>query len=205
MASSDSGTAGPGAARAGGAELDRRGHDLDEAFFGHPGAGNLADQLRQRLHEVAIREELAAASGVTDPGILDTLAGLGIRPDTLAALTLFPLIQVAWADGVMEPPEREAVLSGAVSSGIRRGGPSYELLRIWMEDRPPPEMATAWAGLIGGLRRQMDNAELERLRANLLSRARTVARAAGDILGEGSRISPEEEAALAELESAFGS
>ncbi|MGH0036678.1 MAG: hypothetical protein ACQGVK_16770 [Myxococcota bacterium] len=185
------------------AGLGRQDQAFGDAFFGHPGAGDLAEQLRQKLREVAAREELAAATGITDSRILDRLAGLGIRPDTLAALTLFPLIQVAWADGVMQERERDAILAGAVSSGIRRGGPSFELLRIWMEDRPPPEMASAWSSLIAGLRQQLDGDELEHLRSRLLDRARAVAEAAGDLLGEGTKVSPEEEAALRELELAF--
>jgi hypothetical protein len=184
-------------------DLEKSGERLRQTFFAPPECLDLAGQLRQRLQEVAAREDLCAATGITDNTILDRLTGLGIRPDTLAALTLFPLIQVAWADGVMEPREREAVLGGAVSSGIQRGGPSFELLRIWMDDRPPGEMASAWSALIAGLRQSLEPDEVDHLRTNLLDRARAVAMAAGDLLGDGSKISPEEEVALRELETAF--
>ena len=42
------------------------------------------------------------------------------------------------------------------------------------------------------------------MREKILGRARAVAEAAGGILGFGSKISPEEEVVLAELEKAFG-
>jgi hypothetical protein len=72
-----------------------------------------------------------------------------------------------------------------------------------MDDRPPGEMASAWSALIAGLRQSLEPDEVDHLRTNLLDRARAVAMAAGDLLGDGSKISPEEEVALRELETAF--
>jgi len=194
---------GAGGTRGDSPGLDARGHAFEQAFFRHAREADLVEQLRLRLREVAAREELSAASGITDEPILDRLAGLGVRAETLAALTLYPLIQVAWADGVMEDREREAILASAAASGLRRDGASFALLRIWTEDRPPPEMTKAFEDLVAGLRQELRPEELARLRRKLLDWARAVAEAAGDLLGNGSRISPEEEAALAALESAF--
>ena len=43
------------------------------------------------------------------------LVEIGIRSDTLAALCLIPLVEVAWADGRLDPPEREALLAAAAA------------------------------------------------------------------------------------------
>jgi len=61
--------------------------------------------------------KLAEASGLTDIDLVDRLVGLGIRASTLAALTLVPLIEVAWADDRMEAKERDAILAAAAATG----------------------------------------------------------------------------------------
>ena len=60
---------------------------------------------------------LGRATGIDDPYLLARLAELGIRPETLAALTLIPLIETAWADGVMA---RERARRGAARRGHER-------------------------------------------------------------------------------------
>jgi len=176
---------------------------LGSSFYdAHPDA-DLVTNLRLALREESARRELEEATGIGDREVLAKLAGLGIRADTLAALTLIPLIQVAWADGVMDEKEREAILAGAVSTGIPVGSPSHTLLRIWVEDRPPVDMQKAWADFITALRSQLDGGESARLGEKILSRARSVAEAAGDLLGHGSMVSPEEEAVLRQLGAAF--
>lgn len=182
--------------------LPARGRALDQAFFRRDSKA-FVERLRARLKEEAAKEDLAAATGIDDAALLGRLAGLGIRADTLAALTLVPLIRVAWADGVMEERERRAVLHGAVSTGLHAGTPSYALLEIWTEDPPPPDLARLWREFIQALCRELSPDERLTLRDKLLSRARDVAQAAGDLLRDGSMVSPEEEAVLLELGEAF--
>lgn len=183
--------------------LDDRARTLDTAFYREPRNGDLVDQLRIRLQEEAAKDDLACASGIQDDALLSRLTSLGIRVDTLAALTLIPLIEVAWADGVMEAKEREAILRGAASSGIRPQSPSYGLLEIWTLDRPASELGKGWREFASALSKELEPDEVSRLRENLMSRARAVAEAAGDLLGHGSMISPEEESVLEDLERAF--
>ncbi len=183
--------------------LKGRKQALDDAFFGDKGESSLIEQLRIRLNEEAAKEDLADASAIHDEEVLARLASLGIRADTLAALTLIPLLRVAWADGVMEDKEKQAVLSGAVTAGVRRGSPSHQLLEIWLVDRPPPDLVKAWTEFIGCLCRELDEVEREQLREKILMRSRSVAEAAGDLLRDNSMVSPEEEAMLEELERAF--
>jgi hypothetical protein len=182
--------------------LKDRQRALDDAFFREDTEEYRALLALRREEEHAI-EDLSAASGISDEGVLRKLAGLGIRAETLAALTLIPLIDVAWADGKMDAREREAILSGAESTGIARESPSYGLLRIWTADRPAPDLVEAWREFMAVLCRELSDAQVDHLRCNILDRAREVAEAAGGLLGLGTKVSEEEQAALSSLADAF--
>lgn len=182
--------------------LSDRGRALEEAFFAQQN-----EALRQRLRAAgdaaAQRQAFAAASGITDDAVLDKLIGLGIGAETLAALSLVPLVLVAWADGSIDAKERGAVLSGAEAVGIDRKHPSRELLEGWLAKRPPAELAATWKGYIHAVSPTMDAAARDVLRRDLLGRARSVAEATGGVLGLGRRVSDTEEAVLRDLEAAF--
>lgn len=185
--------------------MQERGRALEEAFFQKQHEQQLA-RLRLQQEQEEAREALAAASGIhDDPELLDRLAGLGIRAETLAALTLIPLVEVAWADGKMEAREREAILRGAESSGIAPGSPSHGLLEIWTQDRPAPELLASWERYIAALSAELSADQKWHLEERIVGRARAVAEAAGGFLGLGSKVSAEEEAMLSRLEKAFGS
>ena len=182
--------------------LREREQALSDVFF-----QGVAEELRTRLElrsaEEAARGALAEATGIDDPSVLAELAGLGIRVDTLAALTLIPLIDVAWADGVMDERERRAVLAAAAATGSEPGSTSYRLLEIWTTDQPPPDMTKAWQLFIQALCGKLERDASARLARNLLGRAREVAAAAGSRLERKPHVSPEEEACLRALAEAF--
>jgi tellurite resistance protein len=185
-------------------KLQERARTLEEAFFKKEHE-RLLEKMRLKQEQEEAREALSEASGITDADLLQRLAALGIRPETLAALTLIPLVEVAWADGKMEAREREAVLRGAESSGIAEGTPSYGLLEIWTQDPPAPELMSSWKDYIRGLCAELSADQKWHLEEKILGRARAVAEAAGGFLGLGAKISSEEEAVLRDLEKAFGS
>ncbi len=182
--------------------LKDRQHALEDAFY-REDTETYRDQLKLGREEESALADLAAASDISDEAVLRRLAGLGIRADTLAALTLIPLIEVAWADGRMDAKEREAILCGAESTGIPRESPSHGLLRLWIEDQPAPDLVDAWSDFIGALCREFSDEETDRLRCNILGCAREVAEAAGGFLGLGPKVSKEEEAVLESLARAF--
>jgi hypothetical protein len=184
--------------------LKRRGRALEEAFF-RDQAEEYREHLRIRHEEESAREALMGASGIEDATLISRIAGLGIRAETLAALTLIPLVEVAWADGKMEEKEKQAVLEGAESTGIEKDSPSHGLLRIWLEDRPAPDLTQLWREFIAALCKELSGEERNQLADNVLGRARAVAEAAGGVLGLGSKVSGEEAAVLSELERTFGS
>src|ERR687891_288917 len=76
---------------------DRR-KALEEEFFAKQNQ-QLLRQLRETTAVRTQKEALAAALGITDDDVLEHLMALGLSSETLAALSLVPLVEVAWAEG----------------------------------------------------------------------------------------------------------
>ena len=179
--------------------LRERGKSLEDEFFRREDKRLLARLQELRAAELN-REALAKASGITKPDVLERLLQLGIQAHTLAALSIVPLVEVAWADGALDAKERRTVLEHAVAAGITSGSAAYALLEAWLEHRPNRQLHDAWKLLVLAIREQIGPDEAARLKAEILDRARGVARASGGVLGMGSKISSAEAGVLTELE-----
>jgi hypothetical protein len=180
---------------------DRR-KALEEEFFAKHNR-QLLQQFRETTTAKAKREALAAASGITDAAVLEQLAAVDLSTETVAALSLVPLIEVAWADGRLDDKERSALLAAAEQAGLSKDSASYQLLEEWLRERPSPQVLAAWKAYVAELSRTLDDQAKQALKQDLLGRARVVAEAAGGFLGLGNRISSAEQAVLTELEQAF--
>lgn len=179
--------------------LRDRGRSLEDEFFRREDK-RLIEQLAALRAAEATREALGQASGITAPAVLDKLIELGIRAETVAALSIVPLVEVAWADGAMDAKERQAILERA---GVRPDSTAGALLASWLERRPEPNLVTAWTLLVQAMAEQLGPDEAAHVKTGLLERARAVAATAGGIFGVGSKISTAEAATLAKLEAAF--
>jgi len=182
--------------------LGDRKQALEESFFAKQNA-KLLEELRKKESRKATKESLSEISGITSDDVLDKLCELGIEADTWAAVSVAPLVEVAWADGKVEDAEREAVLSAAESNGIASSSPSYLLLENWLAHRPDGRLLEVWGAFIVALCSHMDESGRRELESQVLGRARRVAEAAGGFLGLGHRVSAEEEVVLTELSKAF--
>ena len=78
--------------------LGERGKALEDEFFRKENERLIA-KLRELKAKEATREELSRISGITNTAILDRLIQPGIHAETLVALSIVPLAEVAWADG----------------------------------------------------------------------------------------------------------
>ena len=185
-----------------GGALDPHQDELGDAFFTGDAQAH-REHLQLAMEEEAARGRIAEATGIHDPAVLAELAGLGIRVETLSALTLIPLIQVAWADGEMDERERGAILEAAAVIGLETDSTSYRLLEIWTLEQPPPDLLNAWKSFVDALQQQLEGGEAEKLAKNLLERAERVAKAAGDALDRSPHVSQVEQAVLDELRGAF--
>jgi hypothetical protein len=174
---------------------------LEEAFFRRENEKQLAD-LRAELTAKKSKEELRTASGITDEAALDRLVALGVSGQTLAALSLVPLIHVAWADGKMDEREREAVLVAATGKGIESGSATYKLLDGWLRQKPDAFLFDAWRAYIKELSSSLVPGQRGLLKSQILAFAQTIAESAGGFLGMKS-VSAAEKTALEQIEAAF--
>ena len=175
---------------------------LEESFFAKENA-RLLERMKAEKAGKASSEGLAEISGIRDEALLDKLVALNIEIDTWAAVSLVPLVEVAWADGKIDDRERRAVLTAAEANGLLPGSPSYELLESWLARRPDARLLAVWGEYIVDLCANLGGGEKAAVKEKVIGRAREVALAAGGFLGLGSKISAEEEVILAELEKAF--
>jgi hypothetical protein len=151
---------------------------------------------------MAAIEGLARASGLDDQELLGRLVDLGIDARSWTALSLVPLVEVAWADGSIDAKERAAILAAASEHGLHRTAPGHVLLESFLHKRPEATLFASWGGYMTELAAQLSPAERESVRAQIVDRARKVAAAAGGILGIGA-ISDAEKRVLAALERPF--
>jgi tellurite resistance protein len=179
---------------------DRR-KALEEEFFRKQDA-KLVEALRVAQEKKALRDVLAQTGSKISDSVIDTLFEHGVTPRALAALALIPLVIVAWADGSIEPKEKSAVLQAATSMGVATDGPGYALLQSWLDHKPPAKLLEAWETYAVTLARTLSPADRDNMKADVIGRARDIAKAAGGFLGI-AKISAAEEQALQRLAQAF--
>lgn len=184
-------------------ELKERGKALEDQFFQKEEAQKL-HALRDKQEREERIDALRTASGMDDLDVLGKLVDIGISPTTIAAMSLAPLIEVAWADGSMDDRERQAILQGAQGKGIEDNSPALELLEGWLAKRPGPELFRAWKAYIESLSSELTAEQLKILKRQVVDRARGVAESAGGFLfGTFGRVSAEEKAVIEKLEAVF--
>jgi hypothetical protein len=181
--------------------LKLRAKELEEGFFVQENARLLA-KLREEAAKEEKKKEFRTVLNVQSEELLDALIELGVEAETLVALSLVPLVEVAWADGEIHDKERAAILKAAEERGVTPGGATHDLLENWLEMKPKPELLEVWRGYTEELMASLQGAARDQLKSSSLCRARAVAEAAGGFLGLGS-ISAAEKKMLDQLERAF--
>jgi len=183
--------------------LSDLGSTLTDSFYRGLDRNAILAAIARRRSGPSPKEALVAVWGIEDPAVLDRLLSIGLTSETVAALTLTPLVEVAWADGRVDKKERAAVLAAAEQYGLDRQDVSYLLLEGRLAERPGPELLETWKTYVRMLARVLDATTLGTLRGELMARARQVAEASGGLLGLGSKVSQAELAKLDELEQTF--
>ena len=178
--------------------LNNAGKSLEDAFFAKEDA-RLLEQLRAKAKRDERRKALRAVIQIQDEGLVDHLLELGLGPETVLAVTLIPLAMVAWADGTIEPKEREAIQRAAAEKGIVPDSIAAQVLSTWLTQPLGADLVDTWRRYIQTIWPSLTPHERAEVRKMGLDRARAVAEAAGGFLGLGSRISAQEKAVLDDL------
>jgi hypothetical protein len=180
---------------------DRR-KSLEEQFFKDKDR-QLMEKMRGELAALEHRRQLAHVSGIVEERVLDNLVKAGVTAETLAAVVLIPMVEVAWVDGSVSPEERDAVLNAAAAQGMKPDTAPYEILRSWLTTRPDKQIGAAWKDYVREVSKLMPKDSVASMKKSMIDRATRVAEAAGGFLGMAT-ISKAERATIDEFAKAFG-
>ncbi len=182
--------------------FEKRRLALERSFFARRDR-ELLEKLREELERENLRKVLAEVTGVADQELLDIMVRYGARPETISAVFLIPIAEVAWADGKLEPAEREAIVRAYEQAGVAKNSVGRELLDSWLEEPPPQDLFEAWYDFIEVAKTQYPPEEIERLKNDVVARTIEVAEAAGSFLGLTSGISHAEREVIDRVRAAF--
>lgn len=182
--------------------IDDRRKALEEQFF-QQHEKELVQKMKDAAAKQSSREELQKLTGISNDQVLDTLADLKLGGAATLVMSLFPIIEVAWADGVIDAKERTVILDLAKTVGLEKDSPASAYLTKWLDEKPEPSWHTLWADYVKALVAKMKPDDKAMLKATVLGRARVVAEASGGFMGLAFRMSDAEKKVLEKLELAF--
>jgi hypothetical protein len=165
----------------------------------------LIEKLRERTRLEEERKGLAAATGVADETVLQTLLDLGYTRDTVCLLHIVPLLSVAWAEGHITNRERAEIIEIARLRGVEPGSVADEQLEDWLDERPAEELFQGTLRVIGVLLGALPDEERQAARRDLVSFCTQVASTSGGILGLGGKIAGSERAIIERVASELAS
>lgn len=179
-----------------------RGQSLEEAYFRTKDA-ELVEKLRAVFQSKLDKEELRKKTGITNDEVLDRLILANVKGELLAAFKLYPLVEVAWADGAVDRREADAVIQAAIKVGVPKDGEAIARLREWLDRGPTHDGRAAWRMFAGELRKTLSPKELDTFRDDLLKMARKVAETSGGILDMFLQVSGAEQKVIDEIKKAL--
>lgn len=182
--------------------LHSRGRAFEEAYF-HQKDEELLKALQRRMSAEEAERVLQKAIGIADEMSIQAVTRLDAGVQVLTAMALLPLIEVAWCDGDVSAEERRAILKAATEFQLEDGSTIHKLLEQWLERRPTPESLAAWKHYVQAICATLEPASVAKLKEGVIGRAEKIAKAAGGILGFGSKVSGAEQACLDELAKSF--
>jgi hypothetical protein len=181
--------------------FDKRRRSLEDEFF----YKHQAELIAQRKAEKEAQDKIKAmseASGIKSKELLEKLIDLGLHSETMCALTIIPLIEVAWASGTVEDGERKVLMKAAEEHGIRKGSPGHDMLEHWLSKKPGKDLLDSWVHYVKTLVKELDKESVAKAKQGIMNHAEEIAEAAGGFLGLG-KTSLEEQHVLDKLEAAF--
>lgn len=182
--------------------LDDRRKALEEQFFkDHNNA--LVKKLKDEADKKHSKEELQKLTGISNDQVLEALAALKLGGAATLVMSLYPILEVAWADGKIDEQERKVALDLANTIGLKPGSEAYGYLEKWLAEKPELAWFDLWANYVKALVAEMKADDKALLKATVLGRARVVAEVSGGFLGLAWRVSQAEQRVLDKLDAAF--
>lgn len=182
--------------------LQVRRQALEEEFFARHNA-KLVEEFNKEKVKSEKKKEFSKILGIKDDEILEELHELQMTTNSLCALSIVPLVQVAWADGKIDEKEKEAIMKAAVENGVKKGEDSYELLQDWLFHEPSANLYIVWKNYAKSLFTSISKKKRENFKRCIIDRAKEVADASGGFLGLTNRVSKSERIVLDKLEETF--
>lgn len=183
--------------------FDDRRKALEEQFF-QKHDKELVAKLKEKQLEKSTKEELTRLTGITNDQLLTSLADLNVGGAATLVMSLYPIVEVAWADGAIDEREKKVIADLAKTIGLQAGSSAYHYLTDWLAEKPEPKWHDLWAAYVQALVARMSADDKALLKATVLGRARVVAEVSGGFLGLAFRVSNTEQAVLDKLAVAFG-
>src|SRR5262249_39906871 len=141
---------------------------LEQEYFGKKEFA-LLEKLKAVFQKKVDKESISKATGVTNEQILDRLVSMQLNGELMRAFELYPLVEIAWADGDLSESEAKSVLAAGEEHGIRRGTKAHEMLEQRLHKGPDPEVRKIWFLYAEQLRKNLTPRELETFRTDLLA------------------------------------
>ena len=141
----------------------------------------LLEKLKTVFHKKIDKESIRRATGVTNEQLLDRLVEMQLDGDMMKAFQLYPLVEIAWADGDLSEAEARSVLAAGEKEGIARGSRAYHRLEERLRNGPDPEARKVWFLYAEELKKILSPPELDKFRKDLLERARGIVVATGHL------------------------
>lgn len=174
-----------------------RGFEAD--YFRKQDARLLA-KMRERAALQEVAQALAEKLRVDDAELLKRVFDLGLDRETGPAILLAPLLQVAWAEGVVTDRERAVVFEVAASRGVEAGTPAHAQLDAWLKQRPSDALFETALEVMKVAASVLPPEEREERIRGVVDACKRVAEASGGglakLLGVGSAVSGDEASVL---------
>ena len=153
---------------------------LEEEYFRKKDFA-LLEKLKAVFNKNLDKESIRKATGVTNEPLLDALVEMQLDGDLIKAFQLYPLVEIAWADGGLSESEARSVLAAGEKEGITPGSRAYRRLEERLRSGPDPEARKVWFLYAEELKKVLSPSELDKFRKDLLERARGIVVATGHL------------------------
>ncbi|MCB0327023.1 MAG: hypothetical protein KDD52_05335 [Bdellovibrionales bacterium] len=184
--------------------MDKLSHAFEDKFFKESEKKQLETLKKKFLKQKNI-SSLKNEFGDIDENVLEIFDRNHFTPENILALLFFPTLSVAWADGILDQKEQDAILQSLESCSIESSSTSYQMIQSWLSSPPSQELEELWEHYIHHVFSKMSPNEKKGMYLATMSRVKKIAQASRTYFGFGPKASKEEEKKILGYENFFQS